>query len=228
MDLLAKAEQIDKYRTACSRSEINRLARSQHIYSVFSNENPAALQQVADTMDLTRGSKIVILHPSADNGYPHTRPGNLICMPAGFSLYNAPKTLLHEACHLHQRSHASYWTSYSIKQGWWPVAADQVPERWRARCRINPDTMANPFWSWQEHYVPLPLFRNEQSPSMDECDVRWYDMRNGVLYKVPPPSFTARYGDTGQPEHPFEVSAIEFSERPIQTKEELINVLLTE
>ena len=228
MDLLTKAEQIDKYRTACSRSELNRLARSQHIYSVFSNENPAALQQVADTMDLTRGSKIVILHPSADNGYPHTRPGNLICMPAGFSLYNAPKTLLHEACHLHQRSHASYWTSYSIKQGWWPVAADQVPERWRARCRINPDTMANPFWSWQEHYVPLPLFRNEQSPSMGECDVRWYDMRNGVLYKVPPPSFTARYGDTGQPEHPFEVSAIEFSERPIQTKEELINVLLTE
>ena len=228
MDLLTKAEQIDKYRTACSRSELNRLARSQHIYSVFSNENPAALQQVADTMDLTRGSKIVILHPSADTGYPHTRPGNLICMPAGFSLYNAPKTLLHEACHLHQRSHASYWTSYSIKQGWWPVAADQVPERWRARCRINPDTMANPFWSWQEHYVPLPLFRNEQSPSMGECDVRWYDMRNGVLYKVPPPSFTARYGDTGQPEHPFEVSAIEFSERPIQTKEELINVLLTE
>lgn len=228
MDLLAKAEQIDKYRTACSRSELNRLAREKHIYSVFSNENPAALQQVADTMDLTRGSKIVILHPSADNGYPHTRPGNLICMPAGFSLYNAPKTLLHEACHLHQRSHASYWTSYSIKQGWWPVAADQVPERWRARCRINPDTMATPFWSWQEHYVPLPLFRNEQSPSMGECDVRWYDMRNGVLYKVPPPSFTARYGDTGQPEHPFEVSAIEFSERPIQTKEELINVLLTE
>lgn len=228
MDLLAKAEQIDKYRTACSRSELNRLARSQHIYSVFSNENPAALQQVADTMDLTRGSKIVILHPSADNGYPHTRPGNLICMPAGFSLYNAPKTLLHEACHLHQRSHAPYWTSYSIKQGWWPIAADQVPERFRSRCRINPDTIATPFWSWQEHYVPLPLFRNEQSPSMGECDVRWYDMRNGVLYKVPPPSFTARYGDTGQPEHPFEVSAIEFSERPIQTKEELINVLLTE
>jgi hypothetical protein len=228
MDLLAKAEQIDKYRTACLRSELNRLARSQHIYSVFSNENPAALQQAADTMDLTRGSKIVILHPSADNGYPHTRPGNLICMPAGFSLYNAPKTLLHEACHLHQRSHTSYWTSYSIRQGWWPIAADQVPERWRARCRINPDTMASPFWSWQEHYVPLPLFRNEQSPSMGECDVRWYDMRNGVLYKVPPPSFTARYGDTSQPEHPFEVSAIEFSERPIQTKEELINVLLTE
>jgi len=228
MDLLAKAEQIDKYRMACSRSELNRLARSQHIYSVFSNENPAALQQVADTMDLTRGSKIVILHPSADNGYPHTRPGNLICMPAGFSLYNAPKTLLHEACHLHQRTHEAYWSSYSIRQGWWPVAADQVPERFRSRCRINPDTMATPFWSWQEHYVPLPLFRNEQSPSMGDCDVRWYDMRNGVLYKVPPPSFTARYGDTGQPEHPFEVSAIEFSERPIQTKEELINVLLTE
>jgi hypothetical protein len=149
-------------------------------------------------------------------------------MPAGFSLYNAPKTLLHEACHLHQRTHEAYWSSYSIRQGWWPVAADQVPERFRSRCRINPDTMATPFWSWQEHYVPLPLFRNEQSPSMGDCDVRWYDMRNGVLYKVPPPSFSARYGDTGQPEHPFEVSAIEFSERPIQTKEELINVLLTE
>jgi hypothetical protein len=227
MELLAKAEQIDRYRTTCNRSELNRLARSKHIYSVFSNESPEPLQQIADTMDLTRGSKIVILHPSADNGYPHTRPGNLICMPAGFSLYNAPKTLLHEACHLHQRAHESKWVGYSVKEGWWPIDAGQIPERWRARCRINPDTMAIPFWSWQDYYVPLPLYRNEQSPSMGECDVSWYDLRNGVLYKVPPLSFAKRYGDIGQPEHPFEVSAIEFSEKLIKTKEELMNVLTT-
>ena len=228
MDLLAKAELKDRYRTACSRSTVNRLAREKHIYSVFLNESPEPLQQIADTMDLTRGSKIVILHPSADNGFPHTRPGGLICMPAGFSLYEAPKTLLHEGCHLHQRDYEPQWLSYSIRQGWWPIPAGQIPERWRARCRINPDTMSQPFWSWQDYYVPLPIFSNEQSPSMGECEVRWYDLRNNTLYKVPPSSFTERYGDTGQPEHPYEVSAIEFSDRGIKTKDELMNVLLKE
>lgn len=225
MDLLEKAEQIDKYRTACSRSELNRLARSKHTYSVFLSESPAPLQRLADSVDLTRGSKIVILHPSADSGYPHTRPGNLICMPAGFPAASASKTLLHEACHLHQRTHESKWISYSVHQGWWPIEAERIPERWRDRCRINPDTLSQPFWSWQEYYVPLPLFKNEQSPSMSECDVRWYDLRNGALYKVPPLSFTKRYGSIGQPEHPYEVSAIEFSDRGIQTKEALMNVL---
>lgn len=225
---LAQAEQIDKYRTRCAESLLNRLARQNHTYSLFSNESPVPLQQIADTMDLTRSSKIVILHPSADNGYPHTRPRNLICMPAGFSLYEAPKTLLHEACHLDQRNNEPSWLSYSIRQGWWPVHPEQIPERWRDRCRINPDTMAQPFWSWQDYYVPLPLFLNEQSPSMANCDIRWYDLRNGVLYNVPPLSFTKRYGDIKQPEHPYEVSAVEFSERLIKTKRELANVLRTE
>jgi hypothetical protein len=227
-DALAKAEQIDKYRASCSQSDLNRLARQKHIYSVFLNESPAPLQEIADKMDLTRNSKIIILHPSADNGYPHTRPHNIICMPAGFPLSDAPKTLLHEACHLHQRSQESSWTSYSIRQGWWPISAHHVPENLRTRCRINPDTMSQPFWSWQEHYIPLPLFENEQSPSMGECQVRWYDIRNGTLYKVSPLSFVKRYGDIAQPEHPFEVSAIEFSERRIKTKYELMNVLSTE
>lgn len=227
-DLLARAEQIDRYRAACQGSELNRLARQKHTYAVSPNESPEPLQRIADSVDLTRGSKIVVLHPSADNGYPHTRPGGLICMPAGFPLYTAQKTLLHEACHLHQRTHEPYWFSYSIKQGWWPVETEKIPERWRDRCRINPDTMSQPFWSWQDYYVPLPLFKNEQSPSMGDCDVRWYDLRNGVLYKVPPLSFAKRYGDIGQPEHPFEVSAIEISEKGIKTKDGLINLLITE
>jgi hypothetical protein len=225
---LARAEQIDTYRSLCSRSLLNSLARQNQTYAVFSNESPAQLQQIADSVDLTRGSKIVILHPSADNGYPHTRPHNLICMPAGFPLHQAPQTLLHEACHLNQRTNEPSWLSYSVRQGWWPVHAGQIPERWRSRCRINPDTMSQPFWSWQDHYVPLPLFVNEQSPSMAECEVRWYDLRNGVLYTVPPLSFTRRYGDIAQPEHPYEVAAIEFAERPILSTYELMNVLKTE
>lgn len=224
MDLLARAEKEDGYRTACEDSELNRLARQGDIYSFFQTPNQKILQHLCDIHDLTRGCKVVTLHPSADSGFPHTRPGNLICMPANTNIEEATRTLLHEACHISQRKSPALWISYSMKEGWWPVAASEVPAKWIVRSRINPDTMAIPLWSWQDHYVPLPLFANEQSPSLRQCDVRWFDRRNGVLYADAPPSFTKRYGKIGQPEHPYEVSAIELSVLA-KTEDELFNIL---
>jgi len=226
LDLLKKAEELDSYRAACENSEFNSIARQSHTYTFFPCERQRQLQLMVDSCDLTQGSRIITLHPSADAGFPHTRPGNLICMPANYPLETAQQTLLHEACHLSQRVNPAPWVSYSMRQGWWPVAAAEIPPRWKDRVRINPDTMAEPFWSWQDHYIPLPLFSNELNPKLTECDIRWFDRRNSVLYTTPPPSFTERYGSSApQPEHPYEVSAVEFSKRSIQTKRDLLNLL---
>lgn len=226
MDLLAKAEKQDGYRAACENSELNSLARQGDAYVFFPTPLQQKLQHIVDHYEFTQGSKIVTLHPSADSGFPHTRPMNVICMPATTDIGSATQTLFHEACHLSQRSDPAPWVSYSIRQGWWPVASTEIPEKWRERVRINPDTMAEPFWSWQEYYVPLPLFANEQTPMLRECDIRWFDRRNGVLYKDAPPSFVKRYGNIGQPEHPYEVSAIELSScsKPPR-KQDIMNIL---
>ena len=162
MDPLSKAEKMDRYRAACAENELNGLARGGQSYTIFSQEKAKPFQEIANGFELSRGMQIIMLHPSADNGYPHTRPTNLICLPSTFPL--DPKTILHEACHVLQRNNPDPWTTYSINQGWWPIPSELVPERWASRCRINPDTMARPFWSWQNHYVPLPLFTNELSP----------------------------------------------------------------
>jgi hypothetical protein len=229
MDALTHAEQTDGYRKACAESDYNSIARYGQNYTFFPCQRQTDLQNIVDHYDLTKGSRIITLHPTADGGFPHTRPENLICMPADFPLDGALKTLLHEACHLSQRTNPAPWVSYSMRQGWWPVAATELPATMRERVRINPDTMAEPFWAWQDYHVPLPLFVNELHPKLNECDIRWFDRRNRVLYTAPPPSFKERYGTSApQPEHPYEVSAVELSVRGIKTRADLMNVLLSE
>jgi hypothetical protein len=224
MELLIQAEKGDGYRAACEASELNRLARQGHEYTFFPTDVQRQLQQICKEHELTQGCKVITLHPSADSGFPHTRPGGLICMPGNTNPGEATQTLLHEACHISQRKEPAMWIGYAMKEGWWPVAESELPAKWLERVRINPDTMAEPFWSWQDYYVPLPLFANEQSPHLRQCDIRWFDRRNRVLHAEPPSSFLERYGAIGQPEHPFEVSAIELSIET-KTREELLNIL---
>jgi hypothetical protein len=225
---LSKAEHMDGYRKACFNSEYNTLARQGQSYTFFPCDRRQELQNIVDHYDITKGNRVITLHPSADGGFPHTRPENIICMPADFPLNNALKTLIHESCHINQRNNPAPWVSYSMRQGWWPVNQHEIPEKWIERSRINPDTMAEPYWAWQDYYIPLPLFSNEQNPKINECDIRWFDVRNKVLYTTPPRSFIERYGNASQPEHPYEVSAVEIAGRGIKTREELMNVLNTE
>lgn len=225
--LLGKAELIDSYRKKCYENELNSLARGHDQYTPVSVPTEYANhREICLTSDLLRDANIVILHPSADSGFPHTRAGNLICMPAGYSAAQSEETLFHESFHLDQKARPSLWKSYHIREGWWPIPASSLPDRWVDRCRINPDTLDLPFWTWQTHYVPLPLFKNESRPEMKECEVRWYDIRNGVLFSSPPTSFSKRYGGITYNEHPNEVSAVELTNKGIRSIVELSNVLL--
>jgi hypothetical protein len=223
--LLQKAEAMDGYRKLCDASELNRLARSQHTYAPFFHPMEETFRSLAKQNELTRNCQLLFLHPSADSGFPHTRPKNLICIPGKYGAQDVEEMLLHEGFHIHQRKFEQDWISYSILQGWWPITASEIPERWRERVRINPDTLSQPFWTWDERYIPLPLFTNEASPSLPETSIRWMDKRMGTLLTIPPPSFTARYGAIAQPEHPFETGAIEFARKRITTFKEAQYVL---
>lgn len=214
--LLKTAEQMDGYRAKCNASELNRLARARYTYAPFFEPRATEIRRLADSFELTRGCQLVFLHPSAEAGFPHTRPRNLICMPTGYD-GDLQNTLLHEGFHIHQRNYEKDWISYSIRQGWWPVGASEIPARWRERVRLNPDTLSQPYWTWEERYIPLPLFTNEASPSLPGTEIRWMDKRTGTLLKDPPRSFVDRYGPIAQPEHPFETGAIEFARKNLTT-----------
>ncbi len=197
MDLLERAESLDNYRKLCSQNSVNQEARASHSYVPMST----------DVKSGAYGSKIVTLYPNADAGLPHTRPPNLICVPSYFPMNN--ETMLHELLHLHQRDHLFEWEGKFLQQGWRPISEKEIPERWRRRCRLNPDTLDRPFYAWQDRWVPLPLFEREDKPDLRQCVVRWWDKSTGSLTNDAPESFVRAFGKNHpQAEHPREVSAV--------------------
>ena len=88
--LLGQAEALDNYRAACAASELNAFARQGQQYTFFPCELQNSLQNIVEHYDLTKGSRVITLHPTADGGFPHTRPNNIICMPANFPLDEQP------------------------------------------------------------------------------------------------------------------------------------------
>ena len=224
MDVLDAAELHDGYRAACSANELNRIARQHQHYRPFFVKDSAAqtISAIAGSIPLLDQVDIVILDPTADNGYPHTRPG-IVCLPAVANLIekNLETTLIHESIHIHQRDNRDMWRSALQKEGWTELRLASVPVAFRERCRINPDTMAAPFWAWQGVHVPLPLFSQKTSPRLSDVVIKWMDVRNGAVYSEIPPSFTKRYGSPSQPEHPYEVLAIEFAAAGIRSADML-------
>ena len=209
--LLDDAERFDHYRARCFQSEANAAARKGQLYepSFVEPDVAAFMNEYASTTPLLQDARILVLHPSADNGFPHTRPGNIVCMPAGAcaKTLECRETLLHEAIHLHQRAHLDAWIEHCRDQGWEPISSEQIPPNLLKNTRINPDTIALPFWAWKGTHVPLPLFSGDK---LSAVDIRWFNLKTGDL-SGPPTSFTVRYGAPSQPEHPFEILAVNYA-----------------
>jgi hypothetical protein len=95
------------------------------------------------------------------------------------------------------------------------------------RVRINPDTMAEPFWAWDDYHVPLPLFPKGLSlPSLSSASTQWLDLRNATLFHEPPASYLQKNKETGAAqEHPYELYAYRFSRQGLKTSEEIKNAL---
>jgi hypothetical protein len=233
MDPLDAAEQLDHYRAACAASAANRQARAGQTYALDSigTARTNFLRDAAGKFPLTASAEFAILNSSADGGLPHTRPPNLICLPAsGIPNSSTPEfseTLLHEGVHIHQRLHPTLWIKAVQRAGWREATAAQIPPEIVARVRINPDTMAAPYWSWDNH-IPLPLFpKGVPEPSLSSATTQWLDVRTGVLHPAAPPSFREKGNreNGSAAEHPFELYAYRFSRQGLKSHEEIVRAL---
>jgi hypothetical protein len=229
-EALDKAEALDGYRAACAASRCNSVARKDQVYAptFLEKDDLQRLMITLYSIPIAKKMDIVVMHSTADNGFPHTRPNSLICMPKSSIIDSTDaeiyETICHEAYHVHQRRNPDLWYKKCLKEGWTPV---EPPQSHVERCRINPDTFyKNRFWAWDKVHIPLPLFVQEDYATLDGVVVKWLDTRNMVTYSDPPSSFTARYGSSAtQPEHPYELLAVEYAAEKIIKEEELLKKL---
>jgi hypothetical protein len=227
---LDKAESIDGYRAACAASELNAAARARQEYTptFLDKQTLENLYGNILSVPIMRSADIVVLASTADNGYPHTRPNSVVCLPKSAILSMTPEamqnTLCHEGVHIHQRRNPELWSQACHKEGWTPVQESEIPSEFLERSRLNPDTFKpQRFWAWQTHYVPMPLFTREDYPTMEGIQIKWLDRRMGALFVDPPPSFSKRYGTAPpQPEHPFELLAVEYASANLNSDELLL------
>jgi len=232
--ILGQAEAIDGYVGLCSACHMNRAARAGNLYKPFfvSHYDSQRLRMEASKIEILNGADIIVLHSSAENGFPHTRPNAVVCMPSDFitgsSNTELAETLRHEAMHIHQRRFPELWREKCLREGWTPLAKDRIPVRFRQHCRLNPDTFYDtPFWAWDKYHVPLPMFRDNSTPrDLGDVNIEWFDMRTGSLFHHPPRSFVERYGTPSQPEHPYELLAVEYARTGITTYDQVYTKLV--
>jgi hypothetical protein len=225
MNILEQAENEDLYRTSCANSFLNNKAREGQGYelSTLSADAERSLRNAIDLIPLYKICQIAIINGKADNGFPHTRPKNLVCIPDSLCS-NTPatpkfmETLLHEAIHVHQRLNKNLWKEGLKKVGWTPVSPDEIPDEFKERLRLNPDTILEPFWAWSTHHVPLCMFRNVNMPSLGNTVVEWLDLRTHSLFHNPPDGFKKAYPmHINQMEHPYEIYAEILADLGIKT-----------
>lgn len=199
-ELLDLAEQLDGYLAACKASDVNRKARIFCQYKAWYDQASAPS---------VKGATVIIVPASCEGGMPHTRAGNIICIPVYFPKERLSETLAHELVHIDQRNRPRAWRQRLLEEGWVSVEESEIPSDWLRRCRLNPDTLAARFWAWEGRYVPLPVFIREDKPELREIEIRWYDRQEKQVGTQIPITLTRKYGQlsTSSLEHPYELFA---------------------
>lgn len=197
---LKKAEDDDFFRG--SLDSVNTKARDGLFY--YAVDGPPIQESIPN---LSTSIQICWMHPSAEAGMPHTRAPNLVCLPQYWNPTQLHSTLLHEAIHVDQRQRPLEWVRWCVANGWTLVDESEIPERWRKRCRMNPDTMKYRFWAYKNRWVPLPMYEREDRPRLRDIHVYWWDRKTGILHKDPPAEVKELIDGITHPEHPFEIAA---------------------
>ena len=213
VDLLKAWDDEDEY--IRSRNQINTLARRKTYYLVSpenSFKSDFSHVHVPQWLPLDGGPiDVVYLDPIADGGLPHTRGKRGIALPLFLKWHPDARTLRHEIVHLSQKQYPTRWWGWYKK--FWnfdvlsPQQAAKIPERWRERRRLNPDTMRRPFVSWQGRYVPLCVFVSDVSPELKQCKLGFWDLDMNQWTWEKPPGWEQMFGTGFNDEHPHEIAA---------------------
>jgi hypothetical protein len=221
LKVLEEAELKDKFQERCKNNYVNNIVRKNFSYTTDYNSYYSTILDFMENYPIFKNVILVQLDKSAENGYPHTRPNNVICIPSNSRLPSLEKTMFHEVVHVHQRNNHKLWEGFLNSKEWYHELDEIVPERWREKCRINPDTCLKQFWSFQKRWIPLPLFTNDANPKFEDVKIMFYDLKTGILEHQGPSDFVSRYGSSSQPEHPYELYAVELAEKGILDEEML-------
>jgi hypothetical protein len=222
-EALDYAERKDRYIDRCLQSPANSRARTGTAYLVahlsesemntytqlFEEYKRHIPQRLLADLDYV---SIVILMPSADTGFPHTRPDRLICFPHSASLPSL-STFIHELWHIHQRTYPDIWARF-YERVWRfrPSSAEDIPEELYSHIRINPDTLAQRFYCWRDTWVALPIFQSPTQPRLGDTSIWFVNIQTGLWRKSAPAEWIDYFGNNtmlplSAHEHPNELSA---------------------
>ena len=197
---LKEAEAKDSFHG--SLDTVNSKAREGLFY--YAVDGPSITELIPN---LASSIQICWMHPSAEAGMPHTRAPNLVCLPQYWNTVQLQSTLLHESIHVDQRQRPLEWVRWCVANGWTLVDESEIPERWRKRCRMNPDTVKYRFWAYKNRWIPLPMYEREDHPRLRDVHVYWFDKKTGILHKDTPDEVKELVEGIQHPEHPFEIAA---------------------
>jgi hypothetical protein len=200
----------DQYREMKGLShELNRKARP-YPY-IASSECLRSTIDVEVEVPVQGPLNLVYLDGQSDAGLPHTRGLTGIALPVFLLWEPSAKTIQHEIVHLSQKQNKERW--WSFYRGQWSfreATADEftsIPERWRRRRRINPDTMGSPYTVWKDRYIPLSVFSSDITPDLKSCKRGFWDLRMSQWTWETPPGWTEMFGKGFNDEHPNEIAA---------------------
>ena len=236
--LLFDAERIDFYLDSCRNDLMNTKARKRQVYAVnsISSKDAAYYQSYLNEIiprlpmrlqiDLQHVA-IIPLMPSADGGMPHTRPYSSICIPQLHDLISTT-TMIHELWHLHQKKYKETWSKVFEQLGWgvWGGLLPTFLEKYR---RINPDTMDEPLWIYQDTWIPVPIFQDISQPSVTDVTIWFYNVKEGYHIKQVPPIINEAFPGLPKPayEHPREITAYILADHRSFQNTHTMNILLS-
>jgi hypothetical protein len=121
------------------------------------------------------------------------------------------KTMQHELVHLSQKQFEQKWFSFYQTVWVFRKATEEefmsIPERWRSRRRINPDTLGSPYMVWRDRYIPLAVFIHEGKPDVRFCKRGFWDLKMTQWTWEEPPGWKDLFGTGFNDEHPNEIAA---------------------
>ena len=206
-------ESEDQYYSGMSKSvaSILNMKARKFPYMESSEMSPEATSLLQTPVPIQGPLNIVYLDARSDAGLPHTRGMKGLALPVFLLWHPSEKTIQHEVVHLSQKQFSDRWWNWYKKHWNFRLASDKeflsIPESWRSRRRINPDTLKQPYTIWKDRYIPLSVFSNELNPDLRYCKRGFWDTKMSQWTWEAPSGWDKTFGSGFNDEHPNEISA---------------------